>query len=312
MDEHFHESKKLSKDRITGLMKRSDGPALIRFIAMYVLFLGACAFAVLSWQQALWQWALSQICLGILCCGTFAALHETAHNTAFKSPFLNHAAAFLAGVAHVYPSIVFRELHFTHHRHTHVPGQDPEISLGTRPAPSVVRTLPMYLGWLSGLPLLLFKIGMTMSSALGMPDFLRKRLYPFIRPKVRPGLALESLFVLAVYGAVVWLALRVHPGFWGILTGQVVGHSLLASYVSAEHNGLPYNAPILECTRSMRTNALVKLLMWNMPYHAEHHAYPAVPFHALPRLHLALKDELKNKDLSYPAFHLNVLLRRIA
>lgn len=312
MDEHFHESRHLPKDRIAELMKRSDGPALLRFTAMYVLFLGACAFAVLSWQQAPWQWALSQLCLGILCCSTFAALHETAHHTAFKSPFLNRAAAFLAGVAHVYPSIVFRELHFTHHRHTHVPGKDPEISLGTKPAPSVVRTLPMYLSWLSGLPLLLFKLGMTINGALGMPEFLRQRLYPFIRPKVRPGLALESLFVLSVYGAVALLALRVHSGFWGILTGQVVGHSLLASYVSAEHNGLPYNAPILDCTRSMRASPLVKLLMWNMPYHAEHHAYPAVPFHALPRLHSELKDELKNKDLRYPEFHLNVLLRRIS
>lgn len=312
MDEHFHESRSLPKERMRELIKKSDGAALLRFTAMYVLFLGACALAVLGWHKAPWQWALSQLCLGVLCCSTFAALHETAHGTAFKTPLLNKVAAFLAGIAHIYPSVVFRELHFTHHRHTHVPGKDPEISLGTGPAPSVVRTLPMYLGWLTGLPLFLFKVGMTVNGALGMPEPLRKRLYPFIRPKVRPALALESLCVLAVYGAVVLLALRVHPGFWGILTGQLVGHALLASYVSAEHNGLPYGAPILDCTRSMRAGPLVKLLMWNMPYHAEHHAYPAVPFHALPLLHQELRAELKNTGLGYPGFHLNVLRRRIS
>jgi fatty acid desaturase len=312
MDEHFHESRGIPKARIAELMRRSDGPALLRFSALFVLSLCGCAFAVHSWGGPPWQLALSQVCLGLLCCSLFAAEHETVHSTAFKSPWLNKAAAFLAGVAHVYPSTAFRELHFAHHRHTHVPGRDPEISLGPNPAPSVVGTIPMYLAFQSGLPLLLFKLGMLTSGALGMPEFLRARLYPFVRPEVRLRLALESLLVLAVYGATLLLALRVHPGFWGLLTGQVVGHCLLATYVSAEHNGLPHNAPILDCTRSMRTNRLVKLLMWNMPYHGEHHAYPAVPFHALPALHRELREEIRHKDLSHPEFHLNVLLRRIS
>ena len=64
-------------------------------------------------------------------------------------------------------------------------------------------------------------------------------------------------------------------------------------------------------TRSMRAGALLKYLMWNMPYHAEHHAYPAVPFHALPALHAELLDELNEKDQGYPGFHLQVLLRKI-
>ena len=36
--------------------------------------------------------------------------------------------------------------------------------------------------------------------------------------------------------------------------------------------------------------------MWNMPYHAEHHAYPSVPFHALPQLHKALDSELVHQE----------------
>ena len=36
-------------------------------------------------------------------------------------------------------------------------------------------------------------------------------------------------------------------------------------------------------TRTTYTGAVVKWVAWNMPYHVEHHAYPSIPFHALPR-----------------------------
>jgi fatty acid desaturase len=32
--------------------------------------------------------------------------------------------------------------------------------------------------------------------------------------------------------------------------------------------------------------------MWNMSYHTAHHAYPATPFHALPRLHAEIARNL--------------------
>ena len=40
---------------------------------------------------------------------------------------------------------------------------------------------------------------------------------------------------------------------------------------------------MLENSRTTYTNALVRFLAWNMPFHAEHHAWPSIPFHALPR-----------------------------
>ena len=33
----------------------------------------------------------------------------------------------------------------------------------------------------------------------------------------------------------------------------------------------------------------VRVLFWNMPYHAEHHAFPDVPFHHLPAVSRALR-----------------------
>lgn len=306
MDEHFHSSKKLPEDILKKLMQKNDQNALIRFLVMYILFLATCIWVVFSWSGHRWQLILSQLCFGILSCSMFAALHETAHNTAFKSRRLNQLAAWLAGLAHLYPATIFRELHFTHHRHTHVPGLDPEISLGNRPMPSVIRNLPSYISWLTGLPLLLFKLFMLFFGAIGMPEVIRKKLYPFIRPEVRLKLAMESMFVLLFHLGLLLLALFVDPGFWGLFTGQVIGHCMLAGYLTPEHNGLPHEGNVLNRTRSIRSSSLVKFLMWNMPYHAEHHAYPSIPLHALSLLHEEMKGELVHKDDGHLEFNSKV------
>lgn len=308
METVFHKSERLEKGVLQSLMQRNDHPATIRFSVMNTLFLLASVGAVFSWTSGSWlAIVIFQLLFGLLCCSQFACLHETAHGTAFQSKSKNKLAAFISGITHIYPSHLFRNLHFTHHRHTHVPGLDPEISFGNRAIPSYISTLPTYLGWLTGLPFLSFKVMMIISGALGMPELLRKNIFPFVNPAHRLKIAIECLFALGVYGTITFLALYVNAGFWGLIIGQVVGHCLLASYLTAEHNGLPHEGSILEKTRSMQTSKWVKWLMWNMPYHAEHHAYPAIPFHALPTLHEEIKSELVHHEQNHRGFHTEVL-----
>ena len=311
MEEDFHKSKKIEQQQLRLLMKKNDNPALMRFILMYTLFIGISVSIVLSWAGPFWLILLTLIAFGILCCSIFACEHETVHNTAFKSTNLNLIAARLVGIAHLYPSTAFKELHFTHHRYTHVPGMDPEISFAKKPLPPVIKYIPSYLIWLTGIPMLIFKIFMLITGAFGMPEFIRKIFFSFVRPEVRLKLMIESFYIMLIYGTLMYLALFVNPGFWGIFIGQVVGHCILASYLTPEHNGLPHEGNIFNRTRSMKTTKLVKLLMWNMTYHAEHHAYPSIPFHALPKLHELIKDEISHKDESYPGFHLKVIKREI-
>jgi fatty acid desaturase len=54
-------------------------------------------------------------------------------------------------------------------------------------------------------------------------------------------------------------------------------------------------------TRSFETNDFNRFLYMNMNYHVEHHMYPTVPFHALPALNRAVKDQLPEPD---PGFFL--------
>jgi fatty acid desaturase len=55
-------------------------------------------------------------------------------------------------------------------------------------------------------------------------------------------------------------------------------------------------------TRTTFTTGLVRFLAWNMPYHAEHHAWPSVPFHKLPDLHRIARPHLKETEQGYARF----------
>ncbi len=37
---------------------------------------------------------------------------------------------------------------------------------------------------------------------------------------------------------------------------------------------------------------MFRFLYWNMNYHIEHHMFPMIPYHALPKLHAAIKNDL--------------------
>ena len=38
-------------------------------------------------------------------------------------------------------------------------------------------------------------------------------------------------------------------------------------------------------------NPIHRYLYWNMNYHLEHHMFPLVPYHRLPKLHALVKDD---------------------
>ena len=39
-------------------------------------------------------------------------------------------------------------------------------------------------------------------------------------------------------------------------------------------------------------NPVLRFLYWNMNFHVEHHMFPMVPYHALPKLHVEMQGEL--------------------
>ena len=61
-------------------------------------------------------------------------------------------------------------------------------------------------------------------------------------------------------------------------------------------------------TRTTHTVAPLRFLMWEMPYHAEHHRYPALPFHSLAEVHAILGPHLAHVARGgYTGFHATLL-----
>ena len=83
----------------------------------------------------------------------------------------------------------------------------------------------------------------------------------------------------------------------------ITGQPFLRLYLLAEHTLCENTDDMLMNTRTVLTSPIVRWFTWNMPYHTEHHVYPAVPFHQLPALHIKMTAWLNNTDRSYVEFN---------
>ncbi|MBL4646752.1 MAG: fatty acid desaturase, partial [Rhizobiales bacterium] len=68
-------------------------------------------------------------------------------------------------------------------------------------------------------------------------------------------------------------------------------------------------------SRTVYMNPISRFIYWNMNYHVEHHMFPMVPFHNLPKLHDIIKDDLPIPNTSiWQAYRemLPVLIRQLS
>ena len=99
--------------------------------------------------------------------------------------------------------------------------------------------------------------------------------------------------------------------FW--VVPQAIGQVFLRLYLLTEHTGCEETPNGLANTRTTLTNGVMRLAMWNMSYHAEHHLYPSIPFHRLPAAHAAVRGRLGVIQDGYARWHaayLGDILRR--
>jgi fatty acid desaturase len=280
---------------LRSLAARSDRRGLLQLTG----HLGALATTGLLIAQtsgSLWL-APAMLAHGILLAFLFAPLHETIHRTAFRRRRLNDATAWLCGLAVALPPEYFRAFHFAHHRHTQDPAHDPELAV---PKPD---TLWAYLRHASGLPYWRSRLLTMVRHASGRVD------EPFIATRLRPRIVREARLYLATYA--VALIVPVAAGSAAVLITclipALIGQPFLRCYLLAEHTGCPLVADMLKNTRTTLTTAVVRKLAWNMPYHAEHHAYPSLPFHALPAAHRLLADRIAIQAPGYVAVNREIL-----
>jgi fatty acid desaturase len=278
----------------TALTVRSDAAGLWHLAGHLgaILLCGALiAMGVPGW------WMLLPV-QGVLVIFLFTLEHEATHKTPFASDGLNEWVGRVCGFLILLPFGWFRYFHLAHHRWTNIPGRDPELG---NPKPA---TRAAWVWHVSGVPYWIAQVrlmgGLVMGRAAG---------------EHVPGAALPRIVtearVMAIGYMIVAASLLVTPLlFWVWLLPLALGQPFLRLYLLAEHGDCPEVANMFENTRTTFTTALMRFVAWNMPYHVEHHVYPAVPFHKLPALHGLMREELRVTADGYAAFTKGYLARR--
>lgn len=309
MEESFATSARIDREALRGMMARRDGPGLWRLGVQLALLVGAGAATVRLGAAGSPWWAATATLGGLALLGFFPALHESGHATAFRGRAMNAAAAWLAAPLMLQAPSFFREFHWEHHRETQNRARDPEIAAAPELLDGWPRSPLHYLAIATGQGLWTGKLGFTIASALLPSAAAWAKVFPFVRPTMRRRVAWESRLVLAILGGAIAAGLAWVPGFVYALAMVPLAHLFMGLYVMPEHTGLPNEGSQLHRTRTIRSSALVRWWMWNMPYHAAHHAYPAVPFHAVPALNERLGPELEHVVPGYLAFHAEAIRR---
>ncbi len=278
---HTDVPRKTMKD----LMRRSDSPAT-RDTAIWLGLLVLTGLGgVLTWGTwwAVAFFAVYGVLYGSACDSRW---HECGHGTAFKTQWKNDAVHALASFMVMRNPVAWRWSHARHHTDTIIVGRDPEIAL-MRP-PDIARAGLAFIG----IPDVFVHFGVLVRQATGGVSAAEASYIPASeRGKV---IAWARLFV-GLHLAAVLVALS----SWSILPLLLVGgpriygtwHMVLVGLL--QHGGLAED--VLDHRLNSRTvlmNPVSRWLYWNMNYHVEHHMFPMVPYHALPRLHDLIKHDL--------------------
>ena len=274
----------VAKDKMRQLLERRDGPALRDTVLWFALLFGFGLAGFALWGSA---WAiLPFIAYGVLYASVSdSRWHECGHGTAFKTDWMNNVVYEIASFMVMRESTVWRWSHTRHHSDTIIVGRDPEIAV-QRPT----NLFQLFLNFFNVAAcrkyireVALHCMGkLTLEEITFIPEFERAKVIRYARIH---ALIYLAVFALAIYTRSILPLLYIGlPNFFGAWLMVVYGYT--------QHAGLAENVldHRLNC-RTVYMNPLNRYLYWNMNYHVEHHMFPLVPYHALPRLHALIKAD---------------------
>lgn len=281
---------------IRALSKRSDARGMMRAVVHLATI---AATGTLVWF-ALPHWYLlvpAMFLHGCTLVTNFAPMHECVHRTAFATPVLNEIYGWVAGLLSFYNFTFYRYFHTWHHRYTQDPARDPElIEPKARNMREYFREIVGYNWWIYR-PRTFSKM---MTGRMG--DM------PFIPADARRRIMISATAQVGVYVLGLTAAALGYPYFlyWWLLP-MLLAQPFLRFLLIAEHTGCTVDENGLTNTRTTLASFPIRLLMWNMPYHAEHHLYPSIPFHQLPVAHRELKAKLMHVEPGYVAANRTII-----
>jgi MocE subfamily Rieske [2Fe-2S] domain protein len=279
------------KETMRQLLLRRDWPAVRDTLLWFALLIGFGGLGLMLWGT--W-WAIIPFAIyGVLYGSTSdSRWHEASHGTAFKTDWLNNALYEIASFMVMRNSTLWRWSHTRHHSDTIIVGRDPEIAV-PRPANTARMLLsmvgvPSTIAYFKSLPR--HVLGrLTAEQQSFIPKDQWSRIYWVAR--VHALIYLATFAAAAYFQTILPLLFIFGPNFYGCWLMRIYGWT--------QHAGLAEN--VLDHRLNSRTvymNFVNRYLYWNMNYHVEHHMFPLVPYHQLPRLHALVKHDLPQ---TYPS-----------
>ena len=279
------------RKELKDLMRRTDAPA-IRDTAIWIgclaLFGGAAAYLWPSWWSVPF-WLAYGVLYGS---AGDSRWHECGHGTAFKTPWMNDVVYHIGSFMIFRNPVVWKWSHTRHHSDTIIVGRDPEVAVMRPPA---ARRLFLNL---FGIVDTLTGIRLMLINASG-------RLHPeeetYVPEEEAPKAILVARVWVAIYAATAAAAVSMNSILPFMLIGlpRLYGawHHIVTGVL--QHGGLADD--VLDHrlnTRTVHMNPISRYIYWNMNFHVEHHMFPMVPYHALPKLHELIKHDLPEPDRS--------------
>jgi MocE subfamily Rieske [2Fe-2S] domain protein len=274
------------KEKMRELLVRRDWPAIRDTVIWFALILGSGWAGYRLWQAGSWWAVLPFMIYGVLYASTSdSRWHESGHGTAFKTDWLNNALYEIASFMVMRESTVWRWSHTRHHSDTIIVGRDPEIAV---PRPPDIPEFIMNFFGLKGISRYFRSVFI---HCLGK---LTPEQKTFIPESEYGKVIFRARIYLAIYAGVIGLAIYDRSllplMFIGLPT--LYGSWLMPIYGYTQHAGLAENVldHRLNC-RTVNMNFIHRFLYWNMNFHLEHHMFPLVPYHQLPKLHEMVKPD---------------------
>jgi fatty acid desaturase len=289
----------VSRRRLLQFKQRTNRHASL-FLARHLAIIAATGGLV--WATTGTFWLLPAMFLhGLGIVHLFAAQHEFAHRTAFRTRWLNDVLGGIFGTLIMLPHVYFRWEHTDHHTYTQDTKRDPQLI----PQP---RSLRGYFLYLSSIP---YWIGFLRPFVHHLRGHLNVREKRFVPASEHWKVIREARVMFAVYLAVALISLYfrtlIFLQYW--LIPRLLAEPFMRFIRMTEHVGRPVDHP--DCLQNSRTCHVwppLRWLAWNMPYHAEHHLSSGVPFHALPALSAELPGQ-RTICRGYRAAHREILLQ---
>lgn len=275
------------KETMRGLLQRRDGPAIRDTLIWFALLIasGVCGYRL--WQAES-GWAVVPFMIyGVLYASTSdSRWHESSHGTAFKTDVLNNVLYEIASFMVMRESTAWRWSHTRHHSDTIIVGRDPEIAV-PRP-PDILGVILRFFSF-KVIPKYFYNVLLHCAGRLTAEEktFIPESEYEKVIVRAR----IYILLYLGVIGLAIYQRSLLPLMFIGLPT--LYGSWLMPLYGYTQHAGLAENVldHRLNC-RTVHMNFIHRYLYWNMNYHVEHHMFPLVPYHNLPKLHEIVKPDM--------------------